>query len=86
MSASTTNLSEAMGFTLTSGLVLRPSFVFAMLGLMLAETITILATGEKESFEINGYKKHNMINGYDDIDYLQSMKDDIRAFVSASQY
>lgn len=50
------------------------------------QTITILATGEKESFDINGYKKHNMINGYDDIDYLQSMKDDIRAFVSASQY
>ncbi|MBC6490535.1 3-isopropylmalate dehydratase small subunit [Flavihumibacter stibioxidans] len=50
------------------------------------QTITILATGEKESFDINGYKKHNMINGYDDIDYLQSMKDDIRAFVSTSQY
>ena len=39
------------------------------------QTITILATGEKESFDINGYKKHNMMNGYDDIDYLQSMKE-----------
>ena len=38
------------------------------------QTITILATGEKESFDINGYKKHNMINGFDDIDYLQAMK------------
>ncbi len=42
MSASTTNLSEAMGFTLTSGLVLRPSFVFAMLGLML---VAVAETG-----------------------------------------
>ena len=41
------------------------------------QTITILATGEKESFDINGYKKHNLINGYDDIDYLQAMKDQI---------
>ena len=35
-----------------------------------AQTITIDATGEKESFEINAYKKTCMINGYDDIDYL----------------
>src|ERR1044072_6943471 len=35
------------------------------------QSITILATGEKESFDINGYEKHNMMNGYDDIDYLQ---------------
>ncbi len=35
MTASTTNLSEAVGYTLHSGLVLRPSFIFAMLGLMM---------------------------------------------------
>ena len=35
MSASTTNLSEATTYTLSSGLVLRPSFIFAMLGLMM---------------------------------------------------
>ncbi len=34
------------------------------------QTITINATGEKEGFEINSYKKTCMINGYDDIDYL----------------
>ena len=51
-----------------------------------AQTITILATGEKESFEINSYKKHNMTNGYDDIDYLQSMKEDIRSFAAKSRY
>lgn len=35
MTASTTNLSEAVSYTLNSGLVLRPSFIFAMLGLMM---------------------------------------------------
>jgi 3-isopropylmalate/(R)-2-methylmalate dehydratase small subunit len=50
------------------------------------QTITILATGENESFEINSYKKHNLMNGYDDIDYLQSMKDDIRSFAAKSLY
>jgi 3-isopropylmalate/(R)-2-methylmalate dehydratase small subunit len=42
-----------------------------------AQTITIDATGERESFEINPYKKTCMINGYDDIDYLLSIKEDI---------
>ncbi|WP_315823863.1 3-isopropylmalate dehydratase small subunit [Paraflavitalea speifideaquila] len=50
------------------------------------QSITILATGEKESFEINGYKKHNMINGYDDIDYLQAMKSEIQTFAAQSMY
>ena len=44
------------------------------------QTITIVATGEKESFQINGYKKHNLINGFDDIDYLQAMKPEIQSF------
>jgi 3-isopropylmalate/(R)-2-methylmalate dehydratase small subunit len=51
-----------------------------------AQTITILATGEKESFDINGYKKDNMINGYDDIDYLQAMKNEIQSFAEKSLY
>ncbi|MFY0687059.1 MAG: 3-isopropylmalate dehydratase small subunit [Cyclobacteriaceae bacterium] len=38
------------------------------------------ATGEEISFEINGYKKECLLNGYDDIDYLVSIKDDIEAF------
>ena len=50
------------------------------------QTITILATGEKESFHINGYKKHNMLNGFDDIDYLQSIKPTIQAFTEKSFY
>lgn len=44
------------------------------------QTVTILATGEKESFEINGYKKGNMLNGFDDIDYLLNLKEEIKAF------
>lgn len=44
------------------------------------QTITLKSTGEKESFDINGYKKNNLLNGFDDIDYLQSIKGDIREF------
>ncbi|MCW3108715.1 MAG: 3-isopropylmalate dehydratase small subunit [Segetibacter sp.] len=50
------------------------------------QTITILATGEQESFDINGYKKNNLLNGFDDIDYLQAMKEDIKSFAAASLY
>lgn len=41
------------------------------------QTITIDATGEQEGFEINAYKKTCLLNGYDDIDYLLSIKEDI---------
>ena len=44
------------------------------------QKVTLLATGESESFDINGYKKENMLNGFDDIDYLQNIKADITAF------
>ncbi|REA60430.1 3-isopropylmalate dehydratase small subunit [Dyadobacter luteus] len=50
------------------------------------QTITLVATGEQESFAINGYKKHNMINGYDDIDYLQAMKGEIQEFETTRIY
>jgi 3-isopropylmalate/(R)-2-methylmalate dehydratase small subunit len=50
------------------------------------QTITILATGEKESFDINGYKKNNLTNGFDDIDYLQVMSEDIKSFAAKSLY
>ena len=53
---------------------------------LLDETITIVATGEQETFYINGYKKHNMINGFDDIDYLQAMKSEIMEFEAARIY
>ncbi len=44
------------------------------------QKVTIVATGESEGFAINGYKKGNMLNGFDDIDYLNNMKDDIKKF------
>lgn len=44
------------------------------------QTITIDTTGEQEGFEINAYKKTCMLNGYDDIDFLLSVKDDIEAY------
>jgi len=50
------------------------------------QTITIVGSGESESFDINGYKKHNMINGFDDIDYLQAMKGDIKEFEAVRIY
>lgn len=50
------------------------------------QTITILATGEQESFVINGYKKHNLMNGFDDIDYLRAMKEEIGTFAEQSMY
>lgn len=39
------------------------------------QMITNLATGEKESFEINAYKKHCLINGLDDVDFLLQQSD-----------
>jgi len=50
------------------------------------QKVTILATGESEGFDINGYKKHNLMNGFDDIDYLQDMKGEIAAFSDKSLY
>jgi 3-isopropylmalate/(R)-2-methylmalate dehydratase small subunit len=50
------------------------------------QTITISSTGENETFAINSYKKDNMINGYDDIDYLQAMKNEIQSFAAQSMY
>jgi 3-isopropylmalate/(R)-2-methylmalate dehydratase small subunit len=50
------------------------------------QTITILASGDSERFDINGYKKHNMTNGFDDIDFLQDIKEDIRGFAEKSLY
>ena len=51
-----------------------------------AQKITIVATGESESFDINSYKKDNMQNGYDDIDYLQAMKGEIAEFAEARPF
>ena len=44
------------------------------------QTITLLESGEQESFAINDYKKDNMLNGFDDIDYLLNIKNNIEDF------
>ena len=49
------------------------------------QTISIPASGESEKFDINSYKKTCLINGYDDIDYLLSIKDKIEAFEKVKQ-
>ena len=45
-----------------------------------AQTFTIVSTGAKESFEIGQYKKMCLLNGYDDIDFILSKKDEIEAY------
>ena len=44
------------------------------------QSITILASGEQEHFDINPYKKECLLNGYDDIDYLLSIMNEIEQF------
>jgi 3-isopropylmalate/(R)-2-methylmalate dehydratase small subunit len=44
------------------------------------QTITLLATGESEKFDINPYKKTCLLNGYDDIDFLINSRDKIEAY------
>jgi 3-isopropylmalate/(R)-2-methylmalate dehydratase small subunit len=51
-----------------------------------AQKVTIASTGASESFEINGYKKHNMLNGFDDIDYLKSLESDIKVFETSRPF
>jgi len=50
------------------------------------QTIIIDETGEQESFDINNYKKTCLLNGYDDIDYLVSVKDEIAEFEKQHSY
>jgi 3-isopropylmalate/(R)-2-methylmalate dehydratase small subunit len=48
-----------------------------------AQTVTNLATGRSESFELNAYKKYCLTHALDDIDYLLEQKDKIEAFERA---
>ena len=50
------------------------------------QTITLLTSGDSESFAINSYKKNNLTNGYDDIDYLLSMKNEIETFAETRPF
>jgi 3-isopropylmalate/(R)-2-methylmalate dehydratase small subunit len=44
---------------------------------------TIIANGKSENFEITDYKKTCLLNGYDDIDFLLSIRGDIENFENA---
>ena len=48
------------------------------------QTITIDKTGKQERFDINEYKRTCLLNGYDDIDYLLSIKEDIVRYEEAN--
>jgi 3-isopropylmalate/(R)-2-methylmalate dehydratase small subunit len=50
------------------------------------QEVSLVSTGSKESFDINTYKKENMLNGFDDIDYLQNMKDEIVEFAGTRPF
>ncbi|HQV55336.1 MAG: 3-isopropylmalate dehydratase small subunit [Chitinophagaceae bacterium] len=50
------------------------------------QSITINSTGEQESFEISSYKKTCLLNGYDDIDYLLSIRPDIEKYETEKNY
>lgn len=50
-----------------------------------AQTITNQANGQQEHFDINGYKKHCLINGLDDIDFLLANRDKIEAYEAANK-
>lgn len=44
------------------------------------ENQVVICNNEQQKFEIDAYKKYCLLNGYDDIDYLVSIKDKIKAF------
>jgi 3-isopropylmalate/(R)-2-methylmalate dehydratase small subunit len=48
------------------------------------QSISTLNIDLVESFEINNYKKQNMLNGFDDIDYLINIKSEIEDFAKKS--
>jgi len=45
-----------------------------------AQTISLPTSGDTEKFDINNYKKNCLLNGYDDIDYLLSIRGEIEKF------
>lgn len=47
-----------------------------------AQTVSLEGSETTESFDINSYKKENMKNGFDDIDYLLNLGDDIAKFAT----
>jgi 3-isopropylmalate/(R)-2-methylmalate dehydratase small subunit len=50
------------------------------------QTIKLVQEGSSEGFEINPYKKMCLINGYDDIDYILSLKDKVEAYEASREF
>lgn len=50
-----------------------------------SQEISLMSYGKSEQFEINAYKKECLLKGYDDIDYLMSIRGKIEAFESAAK-
>ena len=48
------------------------------------QQILNLSKNKSENFDISSYKKENLLNGYDDIDFLNSIKNDITNFAKKS--
>ena len=53
---------------------------------LIDQEVSISGNSRKEKFEINPYKKENMINGFDDIDYLLNMKSEIKNFANKKPF
>lgn len=50
------------------------------------QSIKILATGEQERFDINPYKKMCLSNGFDDIDYILSLRPQIEHYEKSREF
>ena len=53
---------------------------------LIEQEVSISDISQIEKFEINPYKKENMMNGFDDIDYLLNMKSEIKNFAAKRPY
>lgn len=51
-----------------------------------SQTVTLEATAQQERFEISSYKKQNLQNGFDDIDYLLNIESAIKEFAQSRPF
>src|SRR6056300_28771 len=51
-----------------------------------SKTVTLEATAQQERFEISSYKKQNLQNGFDDIDYLLNIESAIKEFAQSRPF
>ena len=49
------------------------------------QVVTNVKTGKSERFEINGYKKHCLMNGLDDVDFLVQNCDKVESWEKANK-